>query len=243
MKFCFVGTALKFHVGAMPRLEQLQFGVNAGHGSFGVHGVPFEHIRTKDAIADLDLGLDSLLSLEIVTANVNCLGATAAEVEEVEAVVRGQMEGHPNRPTIRLNRVYETCMLPDEDPEAQVRHYMRVISMDCAGASLCEVDKVEAALRHAADVHPGHPTIELIKINTEADPKDKEAYRNGGTAMSAVSGRKPPQSPTSHDVVPKWCTIIASSHQRTARWPAAVPWDAGDNTGPMPAKLDDPFSS
>nr|CAB3455861.1 unnamed protein product [Digitaria exilis] len=199
MKFCFVGTALKFHVGAMPRLEQLEFGVNAGHGSFEANGVPFKQIPTKDAIVDLDLGLDNLLSLEIVTANVNCLGATAAEVEEVEAVVRGQMEGHPNRPTIRLNRVYENCMLPDEDLEAQLqqraeeliinisvlgwndesdatfisvlRSFQRlqkaVISMDCAGASLCEVDKVEAALRHAADVHPGHPTIELIKINTE----------------------------------------------------------------------------
>lgn len=42
-----------------------------------------------------------------------------------------------------------------------------VISMDCAGASLCEVDKVEAALRHAADGHPGHPTIQLIRINAE----------------------------------------------------------------------------
>lgn len=124
IKFCFVGTALKFHVGAMPRLEQLQFGVNAGHGTWEVHGVPFEQIRTKDAIADLELGLDNLLSLEIVAPNINCLGASAAEVEEVEAVVRGQLEGHPNRPTVIVNRVNEKYMLPDEHLEAQVRHYL-----------------------------------------------------------------------------------------------------------------------
>jgi len=42
-----------------------------------------------------------------------------------------------------------------------------VISIDCAGASLCEVEKVEAAFRHAAEVHRNHPTIQLIRTNND----------------------------------------------------------------------------
>ena len=42
-----------------------------------------------------------------------------------------------------------------------------VISIDCAGARLCEVEKVEAAFRHAAEVHRNHPTIQLIRTNTD----------------------------------------------------------------------------
>jgi hypothetical protein len=42
-----------------------------------------------------------------------------------------------------------------------------VISIDCTGASMCEVEKVEAALRHAAEIHPNHPTIQLIRTNTD----------------------------------------------------------------------------
>ena len=42
-----------------------------------------------------------------------------------------------------------------------------VISIDCAGASLCEVEKVETAFRHAAEVHRNHPTIQLIRTNTD----------------------------------------------------------------------------
>ena len=39
--------------------------------------------------------------------------------------------------------------------------------IDCAGANMCEVEKVEAALRRAAEVHRNHPTIQLIRTNTD----------------------------------------------------------------------------
>ena len=32
---------------------------------------------------------------------------------------------------------------------------------------MCEVEKVEAALRRAAEVHRNHPTIQLIRTNTD----------------------------------------------------------------------------
>jgi hypothetical protein len=48
------------------------------------------------------------------------------------------------------------------------RHLQKaVISIDCAGARMCEVEKVEAALRHAAEVHRNHPTVQLIRTNTD----------------------------------------------------------------------------
>jgi hypothetical protein len=70
---------------------------------------------------DLDLGLDNLLSLEQVTIKIDCSGATAAEVQEVEAVVTRAVENHPNRPTIKMNRVYEENILSDERRVALVR--------------------------------------------------------------------------------------------------------------------------
>ncbi|CAN6329286.1 unnamed protein product, partial [Urochloa humidicola] len=42
-----------------------------------------------------------------------------------------------------------------------------VISIDCAGASMCDVEKVEAAFRHAAEVHRNHPIIKLIRTDTD----------------------------------------------------------------------------
>ena len=121
LRFCHVGTALKFHMGAMPRLEELRFGVLAGYWSWHVDGVPLEQFPTKHVIEDLELGLDNLLSLEKVTVRVNCTGATASEVQEVEAMVTRAMENHPNHPTMKMDRVYEENVLSDEHREARVR--------------------------------------------------------------------------------------------------------------------------
>ncbi|CAN6374626.1 unnamed protein product [Urochloa humidicola] len=37
------------------------------------------------------------------------------------------------------------------------------VRIGCQGASVSEVEKAEAALRHAAEVHPNHVTLELIR--------------------------------------------------------------------------------
>jgi len=121
LRFCHVGTALKFPMGAMPRLEELWFRVYAGYWSGVVNDVPLEQFPTKDEIEDLDLGLDNLLSLEKVTVTVDCSGATAAEVQEVEAMVTRAVENHPNRPTIKVDRAYEGNMLSDKHRVALVR--------------------------------------------------------------------------------------------------------------------------
>ncbi|KAG2555772.1 disease resistance protein Pik-2-like [Panicum virgatum] len=196
LRVCAVGTTLKFQMGAMPRLEELQFTVYAGYWSWVDDGVLLEQLPTKEGIEDLDLGLDNLLSLEQVTVTVDCSGATAAEVQEVEAMVTCAVENHPNRPTVKMDRVCEGSILSDEDkvallqrhieervsvleckdePDAQFISFLRrrrrlqkaIFSIDCAGASMCEVEKVEAALRRAAEVHRNHPTIQLIRTNTD----------------------------------------------------------------------------
>ncbi|CAD6268688.1 unnamed protein product [Miscanthus lutarioriparius] len=211
LRFCDVDTTLKFPMGAMPRLEELWFRVYAGYWSWVVNDVPFEQFPTKDEIEDLDLGLDNLLSLEKVTLTVDCSGATAAEVLEVEAMVTRAVENHPNRPTIKVDPACEQNMLFDEESEdllqqnielhyhvlrskdepdalfiAHLRSYRllqkAVISIDCAGASLCEVEKVEAAFRHAAEVHRNHPTIQLIRTNNDemvssSDHPDTESFQ------------------------------------------------------------------
>ena len=60
---------------------------------------------------------------------------------------------------------------PDASVIASLRSYRNlqkaVVSIDCAGASMCEVEKVEEAHRHAAELHCNHPTIQLIRTNTD----------------------------------------------------------------------------
>ncbi|TVU23772.1 hypothetical protein EJB05_26153, partial [Eragrostis curvula] len=190
LKTFHVGTALKFHTGAMPRLEVLLFTVYAGLGCFEVNGVPFKQLPTKDIIGDLDFSLDNLLSLDQVTIVINCTNASATEVQEVEAVVSRVVEDHPNHPTIEVHRIYEEHMcrveklkadriigvlLWKDESDANFTRLLwpyrclqkAVFFINCAGANMCEVEKVEAALTHAAEVHPNHPTIQLIKKNTE----------------------------------------------------------------------------
>ncbi|CAL4898904.1 unnamed protein product [Urochloa decumbens] len=196
LRFCSVCTTLKFHMGAMPRLEHLYFGVYAGYCSWVAEdGVPLEQFPTKDAIEDLDLGMDNLLSLEKVDVSVYCTDATAAEVQEVEAVVTRAVEKHPNHPTIQMERISEENILSNErtvallqqsiephgralwlkdKPDAlfitDLRMYRllqkAVISIDCAGASMYEVEKVEATFRRAAEAHRNHLIIQLIRTNT-----------------------------------------------------------------------------
>ena len=52
------------------------------------------------------------------------------------------------------------------------------IFIDCSGASMCEVQKVEAAYRHAAEVHPNHPSIELIRTNTDGMASSSSDHPN-----------------------------------------------------------------
>ncbi|CAN6347913.1 unnamed protein product [Urochloa humidicola] len=196
LRFCSVGTTLKFHMGAMPRLEQLQFIVYAGYWSWKRNGVLLEQFPTKDVIEDLSLGLDNLLSLEQVAVKVDCSGATAAEVQEVEAVVTRAVENHPNHPAIKMCRIREESILSDERRVALLQQSIEphcralelkdkpdaffivklrwhrllqkaVFSIDCEGVSMGEVEKVEAALRRAAEAHRNHPIIQLIRTNTD----------------------------------------------------------------------------
>ncbi|AQK38908.1 hypothetical protein ZEAMMB73_Zm00001d023304 [Zea mays] len=134
LRFCDVGTMLVFHMGAMPRLEELVFGV----------GVLLEQCPTMDVIEDLDLGLDNLLSLEQVTVVVDCSGATAAKVQEVEAVVMRAMENHANRPTIKMERVCENFILSDKEQEDLVRLFLSSLYV-CVLLSFSDALKRKAA--------------------------------------------------------------------------------------------------
>ncbi|CAL4898903.1 unnamed protein product [Urochloa decumbens] len=166
LRFCCVGTTLKFHMGAMPRLEQLQFSVYAGYWSWEVNGVPLEQFPTKDVIEDFDLGLDNLLSLEQVAVQVDCSGATAAEVQEVEAAVTRAVENHPNHLTIQMSRRLEEDILSDNDRMALLQQ-----NIELHYSALQLKDKPDAFFIlklhwRAAEAHRNHPIIQLIRINT-----------------------------------------------------------------------------
>ncbi|WVZ91107.1 hypothetical protein U9M48_037321 [Paspalum notatum var. saurae] len=186
-----VQTLLKFDMGAMPRLKELDFLVSTNSHVY---------VISSGSLVDLDFGVDKLLSLEHVTVTVYCPGATLAQVEETEAAVRRAVERHPNRLSLNMERLDECDILSDEkyriqslvhaaeylvsvrkikDAEADVGFicvlrgsgflYLRtvVFSLDCAGASMWQVERVEVAIRHAVDILHNNPTLQLIRINIE----------------------------------------------------------------------------
>jgi disease resistance protein RPM1 len=59
----------------------------------------------KDGNDDGRFGLEYFASLQYVHVTILCNGASAAEVEEVEAAVRGAVDVHPNRPTLEVVRI------------------------------------------------------------------------------------------------------------------------------------------
>ncbi|TVU23750.1 hypothetical protein EJB05_26130 [Eragrostis curvula] len=189
LRFCHVGTALKFHMGAMSRIEELTFRVYPQLVSALRNYLPYKQLPTKDVIGDLDFGLDNLLSLEQVTISILCFDATAIEVQGVEAVVSRAVEDHPNHPTINVYRLQEEAMC-DVDivkvdrsigvllwKDESDANFIRLLSpyqrlqeakfhIYCEGASMCEVEKVEAALTHAAQLgdHNGSQESSLSRL-------------------------------------------------------------------------------
>ncbi|TVU23773.1 hypothetical protein EJB05_26155 [Eragrostis curvula] len=186
LRFCDVGTALKFHPGAAQRLEELKFVVYPKLDSSLVNGVPVKQLPTKDVIGDLDFGLDNLLSLEQVTISILCFNATATEVQGVEAVVSRAVEDHPNHPTINVHRRREEAMcdvdivkvaraigvlLWKDESDANFTRLLSpyprlqeaVFHIYCEGASMGEVEKVEAAFTHAAETPSRKLTTLLVR--------------------------------------------------------------------------------
>ncbi|RLM69671.1 putative disease resistance RPP13-like protein 3 isoform X1 [Panicum miliaceum] len=58
-----------------------------------------------------NLGLEYFASLQYATVTIDCRGASAAEVEELEAALRRAAEVHPNRPTLEVMRYGEEGMV------------------------------------------------------------------------------------------------------------------------------------
>ncbi|KAG2561650.1 hypothetical protein PVAP13_8KG170502 [Panicum virgatum] len=85
---------LVFGPGAMPKLQ-----------SFGLY---LE--AQKTASGGIDVGWENLTSLKHVTVTVDCDGARARKVEDVETRIRDVVGSHPNHPTLELSRVSEQFM-------------------------------------------------------------------------------------------------------------------------------------
>ncbi|KAF6987060.1 hypothetical protein CFC21_004738 [Triticum aestivum] len=89
---CGTHVPLRFLPGAMLGLESVGCSVKVRH--------------LKDAHMDLNLALGSLRnlpSLQRVKVEIRSFGATDAEVEETEAVLRHEVDIHPNHPVLRLS--------------------------------------------------------------------------------------------------------------------------------------------
>jgi len=79
-----------FQQGAMPRLEDLV--------------LHFLVQRTRENNNDsFDLGLENLLSLQVVKVWLQSVGASEQEVEEAKAAVRHAIKAHPNHPSLEVN--------------------------------------------------------------------------------------------------------------------------------------------
>ncbi|TVU35560.1 hypothetical protein EJB05_17456, partial [Eragrostis curvula] len=173
LRVCATDTKFYFLPGAMPRLESLSFGVRPGD--------------------DLDFNLAVLLSLKKVTIKVSCYRYFRGHVEETEALVRREVEDHPNRPTLQINRGAEVSMITDRQikPDEVVYvllkardtvgwlHADNVIiqfcpwlleityDIDCERSTLSVVNGIEECLRYIAAYHPKRPKLIINRINED----------------------------------------------------------------------------
>jgi hypothetical protein len=96
LRNCATNLQLTFRQGAMPMLEHLQYSVSVVGGK-------------KDDVAPsggfcAPTGLGHLPFLDNIILFLLCSNASAAEVEEVEAMLREEVSVHPNHPSLKLKK-------------------------------------------------------------------------------------------------------------------------------------------
>jgi hypothetical protein len=92
---------LMFEPGAMPRLKELTLDISSKE-------------EPNSAEVDFDSGIQHLSSLARLDVSIFCNGRTAAEVKAMEDAFKSMAEANPNRPTLKMTRLNQHCMLQDE---------------------------------------------------------------------------------------------------------------------------------
>ncbi|KAG2557311.1 hypothetical protein PVAP13_8NG186805 [Panicum virgatum] len=92
---------LVFGQGAMPKLQWLELHFEA---------------RKREG-GGIDVGLENLTSRRHVTVTVDCDGARAREVEDVETSIQDAVDNHQNHPTLQLSRRFDDMMKEDENKD------------------------------------------------------------------------------------------------------------------------------
>ncbi|CAN6226858.1 unnamed protein product [Urochloa humidicola] len=91
----------------LPSLQNLDFGIDVQDFKHNGNG---------------SVSLEYFASLQYGRVSINCEGASAAEVEQVEAALRRAADVHPNRPTLEVERYEEDLMISaGQDQEANQR--------------------------------------------------------------------------------------------------------------------------
>lgn len=87
-----------------------------------LHTCVFVRALIKDGNGDCcsNMGLEYLTSLHKVIVGIQCQGASAAEVQKVEAQLRYDIDVHPNHPTLEMyRRSQDKMVLSDQDRQVQ----------------------------------------------------------------------------------------------------------------------------
>ncbi|CAL4986157.1 unnamed protein product [Urochloa decumbens] len=155
------------------------------------------------------LGFEFFASVKNVTVEIDCDGAYAAKVKYMEAALQRAAHVHPNCPTLEVewrgpagtqirwslnarvqtkqsNRCSVTvvgssnwCSSFGLEFFASVKNV--TVEIDCDGAYAAKVKYMEAALQHAAHVHPNCPTLEV---------EWRDQATGGQKMISAAHGQK-----------------------------------------------------
>ncbi|CAO2141786.1 unnamed protein product [Urochloa humidicola] len=173
----------------MPSLETLELGISVRKST----DTCFCQSQDISAVPTM-IGLHNITSLEKTVVLLYCPHVIHTEVEEMEEAFSYTARSQPDYPTVQITRVaYKEISIFDRGLQMDEREFLdfpvQVLALRdigfgfnfknlpflehiiariyCEYATAVEVLKAEEALRHAMDVHPNHPTIEIERYNED----------------------------------------------------------------------------
>ena len=196
-KLCHVGSLwidpyIEFPDGAFPKLRYC--GIHAPFWFLPGSMRSLEYISVSTSAIDCSSFIGTLVnlpSLRWVTANIDCHGARAADVEKMEAAVRQAIDNHPNHPTLDLDMSGDPRMI--KEPASPLLHHATSV-----GTSAREDNKESSSQETEQEFHDDDEN--RVRQEPDAEQEKQDQSHEGQASDSSKADQKPDDQGEAKDV-------------------------------------------